>query len=102
MIIKVMDLISGHMNGVKNYIFPFFTFSDKHGTCAQTLPIMDTEHAYFSSAIKLHNQFDPLVILSLQTPNFLIFFQQALNSAGILPSNSTTYGYNNIVNAIQK
>jgi len=59
---------------------------DKHGTCAENLQVLRGEYNYFSTAISLHQKFDPTSVLS---------------SAGIVPSNSQTYSESQIISAIQ-
>jgi len=60
---------------------------DKHGTCAQSLPAMDSEYNYFDEAISLHEKYDP---------------NQALVAAGISPSNSQKYTDDQVLGAIFK
>jgi len=58
---------------------------DKHGTCAESLTSLDNEFNYFSEALNLMENFNVM---------------NALQSAGITPSNSQTYTETQIVTAV--
>lgn len=58
---------------------------DKHGTCAESLSSLSTQHAYFEAALQLRKQADTL---------------GRLEDAGIRPSNTTTYSLDDLNKAV--
>jgi len=58
---------------------------DKHGTCAESIPSMNTEYNYFSSAISLQTKYDSV---------------DALAASDITPSSENWYSVADIQNAL--
>jgi len=59
---------------------------DKHGTCAETLPALDSELKFFSATLNVRTKYD-------------VF--SAFNNAGITPSTGTTYSRSQFNSALR-
>lgn len=60
---------------------------DKHGTCATSLPTTADEHKYFSTALKINDNFNALKLL---------------NKHGIIPSKTASYNYTQYKTALSQ